>query len=153
MNMEETPSTNDQNIAQFLKALPCTIQNVDELHRLLFAPWVKRQRLEFLDVEEGRVRARLFQDPELHFLGGGICGQAMMSGIDTVMSMAMLTYPRNSKGTASQNNQFLRPAMGDDLIIEAVVLKMGKHSAFGETRVCFEGSGELVVHSTSEYAF
>ena len=143
----------EPSIAQFLQALPCTAQNVAELHGLLFAPWVKQQRLEFLEVEEGRVKARLPQDAEQHFLGGGICGQALMSAIDTVMSMAMLTYPRNSKGTASQNNQFLRPAAGDDLIIEAVVLKMGKHSAYGETHVVFEGSGELVVHSTSEYAF
>ena len=104
-------------------------------------------------MEEGRIRARLPQDPEQHFLGGGTCGQAMMSAIDTVMSLAMLTYPRTSKGTASQNNQFLRPAVGEDLIIEAVVLKMGKHSAYGETRIHFEHSGKLVVHSTSEYAF
>jgi acyl-coenzyme A thioesterase PaaI-like protein len=69
------------------------------------------------------------------------------------MSMAMLTYPRKSKGTASQNNQFLRPAIGDDLIIEAIVLKTGKNSAYGETRIVFEESGDLVVHSTSEYAF
>jgi len=145
--------TTDQIIARFVQALPCTAQNIEELHELLFAPWVKQQRLEFLDVEEGRVKARLPQDPEHHFLGGATCGQAMMCAIDTVMSMAMLTYPRNTRGTASQNNQFLRPAIGDDLIIEAVVLKMGKHSAFGETRVSFERSGDLVVHATSEYAF
>lgn len=143
----------EQAIARFLQTLPCDAQNANELHALLFAPWVKQQKLEFLEVEEGRIRARLPQDPEQHFLGGGTCGQAMMSAIDTVMSLAMLTYPRTSKGTASQNNQFLRPAVGEDLIIEAVVLKMGKHSAYGETRIHFEHSGKLVVHSTSEYAF
>lgn len=145
--------TTEQTIARFIQKLPCNAQNIDELHGLLFAPWVKQQRLEFLEVEEGRVKARLPQDPEQHFLGGATCGQAMMSAIDTVMSLAMLTYPRSTKGTASQNNQFLRSATGDDLIIEAMVLKMGKHSAYGETRVSFESSAELVVHSTSEYAF
>ena len=143
----------DQAIARFLETLPCTAENAEELHALLFAPWVKRQKLEFMEVEQGRVKARLPQDPEQHFLGGGTCGQAMMSAIDTVMSLAMLTYQRPSKGTASQNNQFLRPAIGDDLIVEAIVLKMGKHSAYGETRIYFESSGALVVHSTSEYAF
>jgi acyl-coenzyme A thioesterase PaaI-like protein len=82
-----------------------------------------------------------------------ICGQASMSAIDTVMSLAMLTYGRNSKSTVSQNNQFLRAAIGDDLIIEGTVLKMGKTSGYGETRVMFEGSRDLVVHSTSEFAF
>ena len=144
---------NDPDFELFLQMLPCTAQNVKDVHALLFAPWIQQQKLDYLEVEVGRIKARLPQDPEQHFLGGAICGQAMMSAIDTVMSLAMLTYPRGTKGTASQNNQFLRPARGEDLIVEAVVLKMGKHSAYGETRVSFEGSGELVVHSTSEYAF
>lgn len=99
------------------------------------------------------MKALLPEDTEQHFLGGATCGQAMMSAIDTVMSLAMLTYVRSTKGTASQNNRFLRPATGGDLIVEALVLKMGKHSAYGETRINFEGTGDLVVHSTSEYAF
>lgn len=132
---------------------PCTIDNVEGLHTLIFAPWVKKQRLEFLEVEEGRVKARLRQDPEQQFFSGAICGQAMMSAIDTVMSLAMFTYARLPRGTASQSNQFLRAAVGDDLIIEATVLKMGKNSAYGETRVVFETTEDLVVHSTSEFAF
>lgn len=143
----------EQTAAELLRVLPCTIETAKEVHALLFAPWVKKQHLEFLEIEEGRVKARLRQDTEQQFLSGALCGQAMMSAIDTVMSMAMLTYPRSTKGTASQNNQFLRPAIGDDLIIEAIVLKMGKHSAYGETRVSFEAAGDLVVHSSSQYAF
>ena len=47
----------------------------------------------------------------------------------------------------------LEALKGCDLIIEAVVLKMGKTTAYGETSVVFEGSGDLVVHATSGYAF
>lgn len=43
----------DQSMAQFLQTLPCTAQNITEVHALLFAPWVKRQKLQFLVVEEG----------------------------------------------------------------------------------------------------
>ena len=131
--------TPEQAVAELDRTLPCTIENAEEVHAVLFAPWVKKQGLEFLDVEEGRVKARLRQDPEQQFFSGAVCGQAMMSAIGTMMSMAMLTYPRKLKGTASQNNQFLRPAIGDDLIIEATVLKMGKNSACGETRIILKG--------------
>lgn len=132
--------------------LPCTRENIDEVHELLLAPWVKLQSLDYLEVAEGRIKARLRQDGEQQFFAGVICGQALMSAIDTVMSLAMLTYPRSVKGTASQNTHFLRPAVGEDLILEATVLKMGKQSAYGETRVIFEGSGTLVAHATSDYA-
>jgi len=132
---------------------PNTIENIEQTYEVVFAPWVKQQGLEFLEVEEGRVKAKLPQDPEQQFFLGPMCGQALMSAIDTVMSVAIHTYPRPSLGTTSQNNNFLRPAIGDDLNIEAKVLKVGKRSAFGETRVTFEGSGKLVVYSTSEYAF
>ena len=145
--------TPEQKIAEINRLGPTTGINVKEVYELVFAPWVKKQSVEFLEVEEGRIKARLRQDPEQQFFSGAICGQAMMSAIDTIMSMAMSTYSRHSRGTASQNNQFLRAAIGDDLIIEAIVLKMGKNSAYGETRVTFEKSGDLVVHSTSEYAF
>ena len=145
--------TPEQAIAEIDRLLPCTIDNVEEVYAVGFASWVKKQGLEFLDVEEGRVKARLRQDSEQQMFTGAICGQATMSAVDTVMSLAMLTYGRKSKGTVNQNNQFLRPAAGDDLIVEAVVLKMGKNSAYGETHVIFEGSGDLVVHSTSGYAF
>lgn len=128
-------------------------ENIEEVYALVFAPWVQRQGLEILEVEEGRVKARLRQDPEQQFFTGAMCGQALMSAVDTVMSMAIHTYPRASKGTVSQNNQFLRAAIGDDMIVEATVLKMGKSLAYGETKITFEGSGKLVAHATSEYAF
>jgi len=145
--------TPEQAVAEIDRLLPCTMDNIEEVFATGFAPWVRRQGLVFLEVEEGRVKARLPQDPEQQMFTGVICGQATMSAIDTVMSLAMLTYPRKGKGTTSQNNQFLRAAIGDDLIIEAVVLKMGRNSAYGETSVIFEQSGKLVVHSTSAYAF
>ena len=143
----------EETLARLAELGPNTMDNVSEAYDLVFAPWVKAQGLIVLEVEIGRVKARLPQDPEQQFFTGAMCGQALMSAVDTVMSLAMHTHGRNSRGTASQNNQFLRAAIGDDLIIEAQVMKMGKNSAYGDTRVWFEGSGDLVVHSTSEFAF
>lgn len=136
-----------------MELAPVSMQSVEEFHELVFAPWVKAQGLVFLEVEQGRAKARLPQDPQQQFFSGAMCGQALMSAIDTVMSIAMATFDRPSRGTASQNNQFLRPAAGDDLIVEAKVLRAGRTLAYGETFVTFESSGELVAHSTSEFSF
>ncbi|MCP4185530.1 MAG: PaaI family thioesterase [Hyphomicrobiales bacterium] len=145
--------TTGQAVAEMDRILPCTMDNVEEVLTVGIASWVRAHGLEILEVEEGRMKARLRQDLDQQLFTGGMCGQATMSAIDTVMSLAMLTFPRKGGGTASQNNQFLRAAIRDDLIIEAMILKMRKNTAYEETRIVFEGSGDLVVHSTSVYAF
>ena len=57
------------------------------------------------------------------------------------------------ESTVYQHTHFLRPAMSEDLKIQANVLRFGRASAFAETKVTFVGSGELVAHSTLEFAF
>jgi len=89
----------------------------------------------------------------LQWANGAIYGQAIMAAIGTVVSLAMLTTDRFSKGTASQNTQFLRPAIGQDLRIEVNVLKFGKVIAYAETNVSFAVSGKLVAHATNEFIF
>ena len=43
--------TTEQAIAKFGLILPCTINNVEEVLAVGFAPWVKIQGLEFLEVD------------------------------------------------------------------------------------------------------
>ena len=143
----------EEAIARVVELRPYTMATIEEAYDLIFAPWVKAQGLEFLEIEPRRVKARLPQDPRQQFLTGAMCGQAIMSAIDTVMSLAMNTFSPSPGGTASQSNQFLKPAMGDNLIIEATVLRVGRRLAYGETFVRFEGNDDLVAHSTSTYAF
>ena len=40
-----------------------TKDNADELHEVLFAPYVKQLDIDYLEVEEGRVVARLEKAP------------------------------------------------------------------------------------------
>ena len=130
-----------------------TNENVDEQYDYIFAPWVKAMGLVGISVSEGKASAILPQNPALQWANGAICGQAIMAAIDTVVSLAMLTTNRGSKGTASQNTQFLRPAMGEDLRIEVNVLKFGRVVAYAETKVIFVSSGKLVAHATNEFVF
>ncbi len=130
-----------------------TNENVTEVYEYIFAPWVKTMGLTEFKVGRGTVSALLPQNPALQWANGAICGQAIMAAIDTVVSLAMFTADRATKGTASQNTQFLRPASGDDLRIEANVLKFGSVIAYAEARVTFVSSGKLVAHSTLEFVF
>jgi acyl-coenzyme A thioesterase PaaI-like protein len=77
----------------------------------------------------------------------------MMAAIDTVACLAMSTRDTPAKGTASQNTQLLRPAVGEDLLIEVNVLKYGRTIAYAETHVYFAKSRKLVAHSTNEFVF
>jgi uncharacterized protein (TIGR00369 family) len=133
--------------------LPVTTETVDAFYEWLFAPWVKELGLRDFEVAAGRVVATLPQNRKLQFASGAVCGQVIMSAVDTVASLAMATTERVPKGTVYQHTHFLRPAMSHDLRIEANVLRFGKTSAFAEVKVSFAESSELVAHATLEFAF
>ncbi len=82
-----------------------------------------------------------------------MCGQVIMSAVDSVASLAVMTTERVGKGTVYQHTHFLRPAATHDMRVEANVLRFGGTSAFVEARVTFLTSGELVAHASLEFAF
>lgn len=133
--------------------LPITNGSVHAVHEKLFAPWVRELGLRDLDVSEGRASATLPQSDHVQWLGGTICGQAIMAAIDSVASLAMMTTDRPARGTTSLNTHFLRPAEGDDLRIETRVVRFGSSIAVAETRVSFASTGDLVALSTCEFSF
>ena len=133
--------------------LPITNENVLEFYEWLFAPWVKELGLRDFAVSPGQVIAVLPQSKRLQFVSGAVCGQVIMSAVDTITSLAMSTTDRPARGTVYQHTHFLRPAMSDDMKVQANVLRFGKTSAFAESKVTFQTSGELVAHATLEFAF
>ena len=134
-------------------SLPITNETVLEYFEWLFAPWVKELGLREFAVSPGQVIAILPQSKRLQFVSGAVCGQVIMSAVDTIASLAMSTTDRPLRGTVYQHTHFLRPAMSEDLKVQANVLRFGKTSAFAETRVTFLKSGGLVAHATLEFAF
>jgi uncharacterized protein (TIGR00369 family) len=128
-------------------------ETVGAAYESVFAPWVKKLGLKDIEVGSGSASALLPQTPDIQFFTGAICGQAIMAAVDTVASLAIFTSDRQTKGTASQTTQFLRPAVGEDLRITTEVLKFGATIAYAETRVTSDPSGELVAHATSEFVF
>jgi acyl-coenzyme A thioesterase PaaI-like protein len=134
-------------------ALPITDATVLEMYGHLFAPWVKDLGLREFSIGTGEASALLPRSDALKLYAGVVCGQAIMAAIDTVTTLAMFTTERVPKGTVYQHTHFLRPAVDDDFRIEARVLRFGKTSAFAQAQLTFAGSGELVAHASSEFAF
>ncbi|HVV32411.1 MAG TPA: PaaI family thioesterase [Vitreimonas sp.] len=132
--------------------LHVTQANAQVAHDELFAPWVKQLGLCDFEVRDGFVAATLPAEPELQFAGAIVCGQAIMSAIDTVVSMAMMTTERPTKGTVYQHTHFLRPAAAESFRVEVRVLRFGKATAFAEARVT-NPAGDLVAHASAEFAF
>ena len=129
-----------------------TIENVEEIYDYIFAPYVKQLKLSFLEIEEGRVVARLDNSKEYQFVTGALSGQVLMSVIDTTMSIAMNTSLKSQRGTLSQNNNFIRPAFGDYFIIESIVQRFGSSIAIGETKVfSVNNKKKLLCHATSTF--
>lgn len=135
------------------KHIPVTNERGRNVYEYVFAPWVKSMGLTDLQVGKGTASARLPQSRELQWASGAICGQTIMAAIDTVVAMAIGTSERQSKGTASQHTQFLRPAVGEDLQIDAHVLQFGSSIAYAEAHVTLATSGKLVAHATAEFVF
>jgi len=134
-------------------SLPITSETVLDVYDWLFAPWVKELGLRDFTVAPGRVTAVLPQSEKLQFVSGAVCGQVIMSAVDTVASLANMTSERMPKGTVYQHTHFLRPAASADMFIEANVLRFGKSSAYIEAKVTFVTTGELVAHASLEFAF
>jgi acyl-coenzyme A thioesterase PaaI-like protein len=91
-------------------SLPITSETVLDVYDWLFAPWVKELGLRDFTVAPGRVTAVLPQSEKLQFVSGAVCGQVIMSAVDTVASLANMTSERMPKGTVYQHTHFLRPA-------------------------------------------
>jgi acyl-coenzyme A thioesterase PaaI-like protein len=133
--------------------VPLTDATVLEYSEYLFAPWVKALGLREFKVEPGVVSAVLPQNDALKFASGAVCGQAIMAAIDTVASLAMTTKERVPKGTVYQHTHFLRPAVNDDFLVRAEVLRFGKALSFAEVRVSFIATQVLAAHASIEFAF
>lgn len=136
-----------------LALMPVTQETVGEFIELIYAPWVKQMGLTDCIVREGYCSFRLPQNPSLHFFTGSLCGQALMAAIDTAASIAAATGAKMSKGTAYQHTHFLRPAAGEDVLVEANVRRFGRSSAYIDCNVTLIDSGKLCTHAVLEFAF
>lgn len=128
-----------------------------EAHAILsahFAPWVLDLGLSVRAVGADRALLRLPWSDRLAREGGALSGQALMAAADTATVIAVSAARGGfvPMTTVQQSTSFQRPVTGADVLIEAVLTKLGRRMAFADVTLTDEASGERAAHASTVYA-
>ncbi|MCL6731721.1 MULTISPECIES: PaaI family thioesterase [Streptomyces] len=131
-----------------------TPAEADKILAANFAPWVLDLGLTAVDLDEGRAMLRLPWSDRLAREGGALSGQALMAAADTATVIAV-SAARGSfvpMTTVQQSTSFQRAVVGEDVLVEAVLTKLGRRMAFAEIAMTTADSGELAARASTVYA-
>ena len=120
----------------------------------LLAPWVQALGLRVESTADDGVTLRLPHSAQLARVGGLVCGQAMMAAADTAMVLALIHHFGEFRPctTVQLNTSFLKPLSGQDALVQAHVLRVGKSLAFGEIDIRGADDGRSVSRASTTYA-
>ncbi len=133
---------------------PVNIETANARFAEVFAPHVQSLKLSVESISGDGAVLRMPYSDDLCRTGNMICGQALMTLIDTCM--VFVCYggldEYRDVATVSQNTNFLRPAVGGDVMANGRVVKLGRSLIFGEVSLSLDGDPKLVCTATSTYA-
>jgi acyl-coenzyme A thioesterase PaaI-like protein len=119
-----------------------------------FAPWVLELGLMVVTLDERRAVLRLPWSTRLAREGGGLSGQALMAAADTATVIAV----SSARGgfvpmtTVQQSTSFQRAVVDTDVLVEAVLGKLGRRMAFADVTMTADGSTEIAARASTVYA-
>lgn len=131
-----------------------TTGDADKILSANFAPWVLELGLKVEELGGSRAVLRLPWSDRLAREGGSLSGQALMAAADTATVIAV-SAARGAYGpmtTVQQSTTFQRAVMGADVLIEAVVTKLGRRTAFADITMTAEGTEEIAARASAVYA-
>ena len=122
----------------------------------ILAPCVKALNLRLVAAEPGVVTFALPVTTQVVHSGGVLCGQAIMSAMDTAMVAALASHLGGEfrpMTTVQLQTSFMRPVPAGvaEVTLVARVLRAGKTLAFGEISLSTP-DGKLAAHATTTYA-
>lgn len=131
--------------------------NIPQLQTALtdyFAPWVQALHLEVVASDTSQVTLRLPHSEQLARTGGMVCGQAMMAAADTAAALAVFNHFGQFRPctTVQMSSSFLKPLSGQDGLVEARLIRIGKSLAFGEIDIRSATDGKSVYRASTTYA-
>ncbi|GGW95165.1 PaaI family thioesterase [Streptomyces chartreusis] len=131
-----------------------TSAEADKILSANFAPWVLQLGLTVQTVADDRVILRMPWSDALAREGGALSGQALMAAADTatVIAVAAARGAYGPMTTVQQSTSFQRAVIGSDVLIEAVVTKLGRRMAFADIAMTDESSGEIAARASTVYA-
>ncbi|MFI9155373.1 PaaI family thioesterase [Streptomyces sp. NPDC053367] len=131
-----------------------TTAEADKILSANFAPWVLELGLTVAELGDQRAVLRLPWSAALAREGGALSGQALMAAADTATVIAV-SAARGAfvpMTTVQQSTSFQRAVTGSDVLVEAVLTKLGRRMAFAEIAMTDATSGELAAKATTVYA-
>lgn len=119
-----------------------------------FAPWVLDLGLSVVESSDRGAVLRLPWSTRLAREGGGISGQALMAAADTATVIAVSAARGGfvPMTTVQQSTSFQRAVTDADVLVEAVLTKLGRRMAFAEITMTAEGSAEIAARASTVYA-
>ena len=129
--------------------------SVDEANSFLHEAFSDaKNRSEVMLMEDGHAVMRLKAGPENLRPGGYISGPTQMTMADSVTYMAIFTKLGITPMTVTSNLNinFLRPCIGEAVIAEARLMKLGRTLAVAEVEIRAEGSSKVASHAIVTYS-
>ncbi|MEM7293045.1 MAG: PaaI family thioesterase [Pseudomonadota bacterium] len=137
-----------------MSEIPLNLETANASIDELFAPFVKGLKPTIEAIGDGNVVIRMPYDDGLCRVGGIICGQALMSLIDTCMVYVCFSgLGRFAEvTTVTQSTNFMRPVIARDVIATGRAVKAGRTLVFGEVVLTVDGDERPVCSGSSTYA-
>ena len=119
-----------------------------------FAPWVLASGITVDELGADRAVLRIPFSDQLCRVGGILCGQALLTGADTAMVIALATPGGAFKPctTVDLTINYMRPITRADALLDARVMRLGKSLAFCTCEVREAGAARPAAFSTGTYA-
>ena len=119
-----------------------------------FAPWVLATGIRAEAVGGDTATLRIPFSEQLCRIGGILCGQALLTGADTAMVIALAAASGGFKPctTVDLTINYMRPIAKADAILEAKVMRLGKTLAFCTCEIREAGGAKPAAFSTGAYA-
>ena len=119
-----------------------------------FAPWVLASGIAADAVGPDAATLRIPFSEQLCRVGGILCGQALLTGADTAMVIALSAASGGFKPctTVDLTINYMRPITKADALLEARVMRLGKTLAFCTCEVREAGGSKPAAFSTGTYA-
>jgi uncharacterized protein (TIGR00369 family) len=131
-----------------------TLKAAQDILGDIFAPWVQDLNLKAEAVSPQSATLRMPFDAKLCRVGGMICGQALLTGADTAMVVAICSAIGGFKPftTVDLTVNYMRPIANEDAILTAKIMRQGRTMIFCNTEITGAENGKLSAFSTGTYA-
>lgn len=119
-----------------------------------FAPWVLTSGITAEAIGPETAILRIPFSDHLCRVGGILCGQALLTGADTAMVIALSAASGAFKPctTVDLTINYMRPIKKSDALLEAKVMRSGRTLAFCTCELREAGATKLAAFSTGTYA-